>query len=111
MFCVYGGVQASATEDSERGIASTVMGIYIFWREGDGEPEDVGAVIEGVKVLTNVGSVIMAFIMLFGLIYALDLSFSDNLKYTFEFSQKILMNLDGRKLNIKVQQLKMKLFA
>ena len=45
----------------------------------------------------------MAFIMLFGLIYALDLSFPDKLKYTFEFDQKILMNLDGHRLNKKIQ--------
>ena len=49
------------------------------------EPDDIGVVIEGVKVLNNVRSATMAFIMLFGLIYALDLSFPDNLKYTFEF--------------------------
>ncbi len=52
----------------------------------------------------------MASILLFGLIYAMDLSFPDNLKYTFEFVQKILMNLDGHRLNTKIQQLKIKLF-
>lgn len=87
------------------------MGIYIIRRDGDREPEDVGIVIEGLKVLNNVGSVILGFIMLFGLIYALDLSFPENLKYTFEFFQKIIMNLDGHKLNTKIQQLKIKLFS
>ncbi|XP_071393706.1 uncharacterized protein [Centroberyx affinis] len=43
---------ASATEDAERDIG--VMGIYTIRRDGDGEPEDVGIVIEGIKVLTNV---------------------------------------------------------
>lgn len=68
-------------------------------------------VIDGIKVLNNMGSLIMGFIMLFGFIYALDLSFPDNMKYTFEFCQKIIMNLDGHKLNAKIQQLKIKLFA
>ena len=102
-------VQDSTTEDAERDIG--VMGIYVIRKDCDEKPEDVGIVIEGVKVLNQVGSVIMAFIMLFGLIYALDLSFPGNLKYSFEFLQKIIMNLDGHKLNTKIQQLKIKLFA
>ncbi|XP_061907038.1 uncharacterized protein LOC133652371 isoform X1 [Entelurus aequoreus] len=102
---------ASATEDAERDIALTVMGINIIRGDGDRQPEDVGVVIEGIKVLSNVDTVIMGIIMMFGRIYALDLSFPDNLKYTFEFLQKILMNLDGQKLNTKIQQLKIKLFA
>ena len=68
----------------------------MIWR--DGEPDDVGIVMGGIKVLSNVGSVIVGLIML---IYALDLSFPDNLKYTFEFFQKVIMNLDGHKLNAK----------
>lgn len=103
--------QASGTDDVERGISSTVMGIYIIRSYDNGEPQDVGIVIEGIKVLTNVGSVIMGFVVLFGLIYALDLRFPENLKYTFEFIQKIIMNLDGHKLNPKIQQLKIKLFS
>ncbi|NP_001104557.1 uncharacterized protein LOC100126807 [Danio rerio] len=97
---------ASGTDDVERGISTTVMGIYIIRSYDNGEPQDVGIVIEGIKVLTNVGSVIMGFVVLFGLIYALDLRFPENLKYTFEFIQKIIMNLDGHKLNPKIQQLK-----
>uniref|UniRef100_A0A8D0ADG8 Uncharacterized protein n=1 Tax=Sander lucioperca TaxID=283035 RepID=A0A8D0ADG8_SANLU len=99
-------IQALATEDAESDLATTVMGIYVIQRDGDQEPEDVGVVIEGIKVLSNLGSVIMGFVMLFGLIYALDLNFPDNLKYIFEFFQKIIMNLDGHKLNAKIQQLK-----
>ncbi|KAF3855361.1 hypothetical protein F7725_023416 [Dissostichus mawsoni] len=102
---------ASAADDAERDISNTVMGIYTIRRNGDGGPEDVGIVIEGIKVMENVGSVIVGLIMLLGLIYALDLSFPDNLKYTFEFLQKVVMNLDGHKLNAKIQQLKIKLFA
>ncbi|XP_041826561.1 uncharacterized protein LOC121650870 [Melanotaenia boesemani] len=102
---------SSTEDDISRSIAATVMGIYTIRRDGIQEPEDVGVVIEGVKVLTNLSSVIKAFILLFGLIYALDLSFPDDLKYTFEFCQKLIMNLDGHKLNVKIQQLKIKLFA
>uniref|UniRef100_A0AAY5L5B9 Uncharacterized protein n=1 Tax=Esox lucius TaxID=8010 RepID=A0AAY5L5B9_ESOLU len=90
---------ATATEDAERDITVTVMGNYLIRR--DGEAEDVGIVIEGVKFLSHVGNVIMGFIMLFGLIYALDLSFPDKLKYLF---QKVIRNA-------KIQQLKIKLFS
>ena len=76
------GIQALATEDAERDLATTVVGIYVIRRDGDQEPEDICVVIEGIKVLSNLGSVIMGFVMLFGLIYALVLSFPDNLKYT-----------------------------
>ncbi|KAJ7983854.1 hypothetical protein DPEC_G00370520 [Dallia pectoralis] len=38
-------------------------------------------------------------------------SFPDNLKYSFEFFQKVVINLDGHKLNAKIQQMKIKLFA
>uniref|UniRef100_A0AAQ5ZT10 Uncharacterized protein n=1 Tax=Amphiprion ocellaris TaxID=80972 RepID=A0AAQ5ZT10_AMPOC len=102
---------ASTTEEAEKDIAGTTMGIYTIRREGVEEPVDVGIMVEGIKVLSNIGSAILGFIMLFGLIYALELSFPDNLKYTFEFFQKIIMNLDGHKLNTKIQQLKIKLFA
>ncbi|KAJ4934425.1 hypothetical protein JOQ06_007220 [Pogonophryne albipinna] len=101
--------QASASEDAKRDMANTVMGIYTLQRDVDGQPEDVGIVIEGNIVMDNLGSVIVGFVMLLGLIYALDLSFPDNLKHTFEFMQKVVMNLDGHKLNGKIESLKIKL--
>lgn len=51
----------SAAEDAENDIATTVKGIYTFRRNEFDEPDDVGVVIEGVKVLSNVESVILAF--------------------------------------------------
>ncbi|XP_039889832.1 uncharacterized protein LOC120734850 isoform X2 [Simochromis diagramma] len=90
----------SSTEDERlRSTAATVMGIYTIRREGIQEPEDVAVVIEGTTVMNNLGSVIMAFIVLFGLIHALDLSYPNDLKYTFELCQKNLMNLDGQRLS------------
>ena len=87
-----------------------VMGIYTVGEKKE-EPEDVGILIESTRVLNNNGSVILALITLFGLIYALDLSYPDKLKSTFEFIQKVVMNLDPQKLSPKVEQLKIKLFA
>lgn len=82
-------------------------------KEGVGaedEPEDVGVVIEGVQLLHHLKSVSFGLVMLFGLIYALNLNYPQSLKLTFEFFQKLLMNLDGSKLCPKVHALKMKKF-
>uniref|UniRef100_A0A7N8YE98 Uncharacterized protein n=1 Tax=Mastacembelus armatus TaxID=205130 RepID=A0A7N8YE98_9TELE len=72
------------------------------------QPEDVGVVIEDVELLNNLRS-ISCEVMLFGLIYALNLSYTSELKFIFEFFQKVLMNLDGNKLSPKVQTLKIKM--
>lgn len=99
----------SVSETGETDIG--LMGISIVRRDGEEQPDDVSIVMEGTKVLSQVGSVIMGFILTFGLIYALDLRFPENLKYTFEFCQKIIMDLDGHRLSTKIQQLKIKLFS
>ena len=48
---------------------------------------DVRNVIEGLKVLSNVGRVIVGFITLFGLISFFDLGFPEYLKFTFDFPE------------------------
>ncbi|KAI9525177.1 hypothetical protein NQZ68_009380 [Dissostichus eleginoides] len=70
---------------------------------------DVGVVLEGVEVLHNLQSINHACVMLYGLIYALNLSYPKSLKNTFEVYQKILMDLESSKLSPKVQALKLKL--
>lgn len=83
------------------------MGLYVIQKEGaddEGKPEDVGVVIEGVR------SISFGCAMLFGVIYTLNLSYPQELKFTFEFFQKALMNIDGIKLSPKVQALKIKMF-
>ncbi len=88
------------------------MGIYVIRAEGAGprdEPTDVGVVLEGVEVLPNLKNVTLGCVMLFGLIYALNLNYPKNLKCTFEVFQKVLMELDTTKLSPKVQELKIKM--
>ncbi|XP_016430365.1 uncharacterized protein LOC107757411 [Sinocyclocheilus rhinocerous] len=100
-------------EEAERGISETTLGLFVIRKEGAGaedEPGDVGVVIEGVKLLQHLKSISFGLVMLFGLIYALNLSYLQSLKFTFEFFQKVLMNLDGSKLSPKVQALKIKMF-
>uniref|UniRef100_A0A9J8D2D5 Uncharacterized protein n=1 Tax=Cyprinus carpio carpio TaxID=630221 RepID=A0A9J8D2D5_CYPCA len=90
--------------EAESLIAQTTMGIYVIRAEGAGpeeEPSDVGVVLEGVEVLQNLPSVTLGCVMLFGLIYALNLNYPKDLKCTFEAFQKILMELDTTKLSPK----------
>lgn len=47
-------------------------------------------------------SVATAFAMFFGLIYTLNLKYPKKLQFTFEFVQKVLMELDGKKMTPKV---------
>ena len=73
------------------------------------ELEDVGVLIEGEEVISDLGNIGMAFVLLFGLIYYLNLTYPADLKCTFEVVQKILLNLDGQRLSSKAQFLKNKL--
>ncbi|XP_072564260.1 uncharacterized protein [Paramormyrops kingsleyae] len=100
-------------QSAERAMEDTVLAIFVIKHEG-AEPGDdlvdVGIIAEGVEVLGHLGSVAFAVAMLLSVIYALNLSYPSELKYTFEALQKIFMELDGNKLSAKVQAFKTKLF-
>lgn len=73
--------------------------------------EDIGIVIDGAKVLTTLGNFTRACTMLMGLIYALNLAYPKELKYSFEAFQKLFLELDCAKLSPKVNNLKIKLLT
>ena len=106
------GIECS---EAEADVAGTTMAIYTVRAEGDdpdgpgGRLADVGVVLEGVKVLHNLESINHACVILYGLNYALNLSYPKSLKDTFEVYQKILMDLESSKLSPKVRALKVKL--
>ena len=82
-----------------------VLGIYIVRHEGAEltvPPENIGIIIEGVDVANTCA-------VLLGLIYSLNLCYPKDLRYTFEFLQKVLMELNGNRLSTKVQVLKIRL--
>lgn len=96
-------------ESSQMAIAETVFEIFVIRQEGaepGDNPADAGIVLEGVEVMSDLGNVAFAVVMLLGLVYALNLSYPQELKYTFEVLQKIIMELDGNKLSNKGQVLK-----
>ncbi|KAJ0009163.1 hypothetical protein NQD34_016578 [Periophthalmus magnuspinnatus] len=96
--------------NAQQQMPKTSIGIYAILHEGDDggkeDPEDVGIIIEGVSVLQDLREVATAFPLLFGLI---NLNYPRDLKYTFEFYQKVLMELDNKKMSNKIQILKNKL--
>ncbi len=75
----------------------------------DQDPDDVRIIVEGVQVLQELRDVANACALLFGIIYDLNLSYPSDLRYTFEFIQKILMELDAHRLSNQIQVLKNKL--
>ncbi|KAK1168040.1 hypothetical protein AOXY_G10875 [Acipenser oxyrinchus oxyrinchus] len=77
----------------------------------DDNPVDVGIAIEGAKVLFGISSVAQACTFLMGLIYALNLSYPKELKYTFEVFQKVFLELNVEKTTSKVQSLRRNLLA
>ncbi|XP_055003879.1 uncharacterized protein LOC129407275 isoform X3 [Boleophthalmus pectinirostris] len=98
--------------NAQQQMPKTAIGIYAILHEGDDggkEAEDVGIIIEGVTVLQELRDVATAFPLLFGLMYVLNLNYPQDLKYTFEFFQKMLMELDNKKMSNKIQVLKNKL--
>ena len=87
----------------------TTIGIYAIKHEGANAadpPEDVGIIVEGVTVLKDLEDIASATALLFGVIYVLNLSYPSDLRYTFEFLQKVLMGIDNHRLSNKIQVLK-----
>ena len=84
LFSVPSIFQDIECSEAEADVAGTTMAIYTVQAEGDdhdgpgGLFADVGMVLEGVKVLNNLKSINHACVMLYGLIYALNLSYPKN---------------------------------
>lgn len=68
-------------------------------------PVKISVVLEG-DVVVDLPRIADAFLVVFGLIYALHLTYLEGLTNTFEFTQKILLGLDNSKLSPKLQTLK-----
>uniref|UniRef100_A0A8C4ST76 Si:ch211-155o21.3 n=1 Tax=Erpetoichthys calabaricus TaxID=27687 RepID=A0A8C4ST76_ERPCA len=100
-------------DDILRDQQMTTMGIYVIKVEGGdiGVYTDVGIVIDGVIILDNLNTVAIACAMMLGLIYALNLQYPKELKYYYEFVQKLLMQIDAKRLSPKVLGLKNKICA
>lgn len=97
--------------EAEKELEQESMAIFVIHPEGDPDvpPTDIGIVIDGVTVLESLPSVASAWVLLFGFIYALNLKYPKALERTFEFIQKVLMELDPSGMSCKVRGLNTKL--
>ncbi|XP_054860019.1 uncharacterized protein LOC111562941 [Amphiprion ocellaris] len=66
----------------------------------------VAIILEGNLVMDDIPTTSQSLCLLFGLIYALHLDYPKVMKNTFEFIQKILLNIGQQKLSPKLQTLK-----
>ncbi|CAI5684527.1 unnamed protein product [Oreochromis niloticus] len=108
LFDVHGDMDEEAINEA---IEDTTVGIYLLKEQASAdEQEDIGVVLEGIRVVKNLDNVAFAVVMLFGLMYTLNLAYPADLRYTFEVFQKVLVDLDGAKLSNKVLALKNRLF-
>lgn len=90
-------------EELDADLAMQVMKIAII---GDGRAT---IVVEGTKILQGI-DVARSCALLMGVIYALNLSYPKQLKFTFEAFQKLCLELDGQKASSKVMNLKYGIF-
>lgn len=74
-------------------------------------PAHVSVVLEDEIVMTNSRSWPDALVVVFGLLYSLHLNYPKALGSTFEFMQKVFLNLDDGKLKPKLLALKNELLA
>ncbi|KAF7642129.1 hypothetical protein LDENG_00264180 [Lucifuga dentata] len=105
-------------DEAEAELERCTMAVFVIREEEEEEeeeedplqaPRDIGIVIEGVEVLNKLPSVAHACAMLFGLIYALNLSYPSELKYTFDVLQKVFMEIEPKKMTRRVCSLSVKL--
>ncbi|XP_062320482.1 uncharacterized protein LOC134022749 [Osmerus eperlanus] len=66
---------------------------------------DVAVILEEEVVMDNLGDLTNALMILFGLLFALNMEYPKDLKYTFEAVQKIILNM-GEKCTARIQSLK-----
>uniref|UniRef100_A0A673GA93 Uncharacterized protein n=1 Tax=Sinocyclocheilus rhinocerous TaxID=307959 RepID=A0A673GA93_9TELE len=61
------------------------------------DPTGIAVVLEGDIVLRDICRLADAFLLMFGLIYALHLDYPKELTHTFNFIQKVLLGLEDSK--------------
>ena len=99
--------QMSQKDQTKQELDSTTMAVFVF-RENSSllkQPKEIGIIIDGVEVLTELSSVAAGVVTLFGLCYALNMEYLKGFRFTFEALQKILMELGSNKMSSKIRKL------
>jgi len=74
-------------------------------RDAQGVPTNIAIILEGQEVLSGLPSVANAVSILLGLLYAFNLEYPKTMKLTFEYIQKVIMDLDPKGMTKKVKRL------
>ena len=90
----------SEKEEAEMTLQQETMAVFVI-RDAQALPQDIGIILEGQQVLSELPSVANAVAILMGLLYALNLEYPKTLKLTFEYIQKVLMELDPKGMTMK----------
>ncbi|XP_076020564.1 uncharacterized protein LOC143011539 [Genypterus blacodes] len=98
----------SDTEEFEAGLDRQVMKIGIMGTPGS-EHKMATIMVEGTKIVEG-KDIPRCCALLMGIIYALNLSYPKELKFTFEVFQKLFLDLDGLKASARVMSLKNGIF-
>ena len=104
-------IQVIEGNDIQTDIQRCTMGIYVINKENgkSGHNDDTGIFVEGVIILDNTGSAAQTCAVILGVIHALNLAYPKELRHFYEFTQKVLVQMDGEKLSPKVLGLKNKI--
>ena len=94
----------------ELDLSNVTMALLSKVRDGVASPvsynhDTVSVVLEGEEVI-KVANFPEAFLVMFGLIYALNLTYPKTMRLTFEFVQKLVVGLDDGKLSPKLLSLR-----
>ncbi|XP_054587898.1 uncharacterized protein [Nothobranchius furzeri] len=100
--------QEAAKEDCNEHLMKVAV-IHPSVAQDNQDPVYVCVIIEGLEVLQDCKTVTNACLLLMGVIYAVNLSYPQKLKYTFEAFQKLFLELDSLRMSAKVQSLHKKL--
>lgn len=104
--CVF---QIAQKDEAQRELGQATMAVFLLRENGLSTPMECSIVIDGMEILPELSSVASAYAMMFGIIYVLNLRYPEQLKYTFEAIQKIIMDIESRQMSRKVQNLFSKL--
>ncbi|KAI4798118.1 hypothetical protein KUCAC02_022283, partial [Chaenocephalus aceratus] len=80
------------------------IAIFVI-RDAQAATKDIGMILEGQEVVNKLASVANAVAILLGFLYALNLEYPKTLKLTFEYIQKVFMELDPKGMATKVKKL------
>ncbi|XP_033966395.1 uncharacterized protein [Pseudochaenichthys georgianus] len=104
------GFFRTCTEESEPELGGVAVALLTVTSDNGTsqvhyQPVTISVVIEN-DIVVSLPRLADAFLVMFGLIYALHLSYPKGLTNTFEFTQKVLLGLEDGKLSPKLQTLK-----